>query len=322
MADAAPKYDPATFDWWEAAVEGKKPPIHDVHMQGFYALKRSAKAMPEPVRIWYKDGRLYTMIGAEHRSVEWLSVARNAIPFDVYEDVMAGKPWPHEIVIDRADGSTDSTLGSNAVGDDEALLGNIEEWTERGRKALKQGAVDNQTEADALTDIATKLAELYGEADKRRLDLTKPHREAEAEINAKWNSKINPGKSVAKDLKTKAGIWAAAEKKRRAEEAAALAEQMKANQPEGADAPAVTVTAAPVKIGTRGKSLTAYTVTFVKYAGETPEEQQAARAKAAAYLLTKNTPDFVEALDKAALRLLRAGDTIPGAEVGTRQEYR
>lgn len=320
MADAVKKYDPATFEWWEDALEGVKPPIHDIPMQGYFALKRSAKAVPEPVAIWYKDGKVLSLVGGERIKVEWLSVARNPIPFDVYEDVLAGKPWPHEIIIERADGSTDSTVGANATNDDEQLLGNIEEWTERGRKALKQGRVDTKEEADALTDIASKLTELCSEADKRRLERTKPHREAEAEINAKFNGKIKPASPVAKDLKTKAGVWLSAEKKRREDEAKALAEKLAAEQPAGEDgaAPTVTVTAAPVKVGTRGKSLAGYNVTFVEYDKNDPD----ARAKAAAYLLTKNVPDFLEALDKAALRLLRAGDTIPGAKVGTRTDYR
>lgn len=302
-------YERDNFDWWRDRLDGKNPPIHDIPMQGYYALKRSAKAMPEPVAIWYKDGQLRSKIGSESRSVEWLSVCRNPIEYDVYKSVVEGAPWPHEIRLELADGTVDSTLGGNAASDEDQLLGNIEEWTERGKKALKQGSVDTQEEADALSDIATKLAELCDAADRRRTDLIAPHLEAQRSVNTKFNGRINPGKTVVRDLKTKAAIWIRNEQRRREAEAKALQEEAEAKAGAGEATPKVT--AAPVRAGTRGRTVALVKRTVVAY------DDDGGRQKAALHLLTKNVPDFTEAMDKAVLRLLRAGDSVPGAKVDT-----
>lgn len=302
-------YKKDDWQWWRDRLAGKEVPMHDVPMQGFYALKRSAKAAPEPVAVWYKGGAVNMKIGAELKTVEWVWIARNPITHDVYKAVMAGEPWPHEVRITMADGRTDSTL-SNTAGDDSDVLDDIIEWTDRATRAKKKGPPDTQEDADALSDIATKLAELYGQADNKRLATTLPLRNQVDEINEQFNQKIRPAKAAVADLKTLVGIYQKKERDRRAAEAAKLAEEAKA-----AGAENVKIVAKPVRTGTRGKSISMVKTAIVKY-------EDGGAMKAAQHLIETSHLGFRTELDRIVLVLLRAGANVPGASIDYEERAR
>lgn len=308
-------YKPHEFAWWKDARAGKKVPMHDVPMQGFYAYRPSKNAAPLPVAIWYsKDGELLGTVGAENgkprpfRNIAeiWVSVMRHHIDHDVFKDVVAGKPWPNEIIVRFDDGRSESSMtGRNAASDETEMLGNIEEWSRQAEKALKKGIPENQEEADTVSDIATKLIDYCNEANARRLALTKPFRDAEDQVNAKWMPPIRGGKKLGGDLKTLLNLYMVAERKRRAEEAKKIAEQAG----EG-----VAVVEAPVRVGTRK------TVSIVKETFVVIED----RGKVMGYLAgMENMPqDVLDAIERATLRLLRAGISVPGAKLDTREKAR
>lgn len=299
-----PGYAKEEFQWWKDALAGKTVPMHDVHMQGFYALRRSKDAVPEPVAIWYKNGHLFAKVGVELRNVEWVSIARNPIPHDTYKAVMAGEPWPSEIRFTRADGTTDSSMaGHNSGGDDSNLLDDIIEWTDRAKKMRDKGVPENQEEADTLSDVATKLSEMVGKANKARLKETQPLRDEVDTINDRWNSKLNPAAQAVADLKTQIGIFQRKEKARRAEEAAKLVEQAKAS---GVDPETVQIAPQPVRSGTRGRAVSLVKVAVVVYDD---------RMAAAKHLVDESHEEFFKEMDKIILRLLRAGAAVPGAKL-------
>jgi hypothetical protein len=304
-------YQKDDWQWWRDNLAGKTVPMHDVPMQGFYALKRSSKAAPEPVAVWYKGGAVNMKVGNDLKTVEWVWIARNPIPHDVYKAVMAGEPWPHEVRITLADGSVDSTLGSNTAGEDRDVLDDVDEWTRRADAAKKKGAPDTQEDADALSDIATKLAELKDAADKKRLATTKPLRDRVDEINEDFNKKIRPATIAVADLKTLIGIFQKKERDRRAAEAKVAEEAAKA-----AGAENVTIAAAPVRSGTRGKSVSLVKVAVVKY------DESGGAMKAAQHLVETAHEGFRTELDRIVLYLLRAGAKVPGATLDYEERAR
>lgn len=307
-------YNPKTFDWWKAKLSGNDVPMHaDQPMQGYYAYKPSAKARPLPVAIWYVDGELHCKVGSEKKSgVEyWTWVMRNPIQYAVYINVMNGNPWPEEIVIEE---SGDSTMLSNQSDDDEQILSNIEEWTDRARRAVKKGKPETKVDADALSDLATKLVDLCNEANERRVAAVRPHLEAQRVINGKYKGRIDPAERAVRDLKTFVGIWQQEERKRQ-QEAAGMVRQ--AAMAGGAPVD-IKEREINVRTGTRGKSITMVNRTVVAF------EEDGGIAKAMAFIagLDAIPPAVVDAVTKAAFNLLQAGVTVPGASLKKEQVAR
>jgi hypothetical protein len=327
-------FDPKAFDWWKAKLAGEDVPIHaDQAMQGFYAYKPDKKKPPMPVAFWYDRGGelLCHLDGKPFRNgIEiWLGCSRNPISHAVYKSVLAGEGWPEEIRITTEDGKQDSTMSSgsgighnsgDAPGDFTALTGNMREWIDKAGKVIKAGVPKTKEDADAVSDLATKLVELSGEADKNRLAETKPLRDKVDEINAKWNAAINEAKKVAKDLKTLVGIYIVEENKRRnaaveAARAAAAAELAKnSTETAPADMPAIDIEAAPVRTGTR-KAVSMVNEQFVVIDD---------RAKVFAYFAALETPpqDIMDAIERRTFGLLKNGASVPGARLDSRQKAR
>lgn len=322
-------YDPKTFAWWKDALAGKSPPIHnDQAMQGYYAFRPSKNAPPLPVALWYsKDGELLCKIGADphrHGLEIWLGCARNPIPYDVYQNVLAGGEWPNEIRIETATGSEssmtsgkrangngeDAGLGHNSGDDYTALTGNIKEWVQQGQKIVKKGAPDTKAEADAASDVATKLVELSQEADNARIAEGRPHFDRYREINGKWNEFISDAKQVSRDLKTLVGIFIKKENERLREEARKVQEAATA----AGASEEVTIAAPEVRVGTR-KAISMVSQTYVEISD---------RKKVFEYLAAMEQPpqDVMEAVEKACLRLLKASVQVPGAKLETRKVAR
>lgn len=314
------QYDPKTFAWWKDALAGKDVPLHaDAAHQGYYGYRSSKDAAPVPVALWYSGDELLCKIGDKpHRNgLElWVSVMRNPIPYAVYKDVMAGEPWPTEIRIQLPNGETDSSLaGHNAGTDDDALLGNIEEWTDRARAAVKKGAPTTKQEADTLDDLASKLVELCKDGDDRRDNEARPHFQAHRSVLQKWNDKINPARSVVKDTKMLVGVYQKAEQKRREEAARKLQEEIAAKTAPGDEPPAVEVRVAPVKTGTRGKSTHSVKVDVLDY-------EEGGFQKAMAFLAENMNERLREAVDRTVFAMLKAGTNVPGAKLIKKETFR
>lgn len=334
-------YDPKGFEWWQARLDGTALDIYnDTPMTGYYAyLPGGKKEKPKAVIFFYsqKDGSVVCKIDGQPVKYGldiWPACAKNPIPYDVYKTVVDGGLWPSEIKIETAHG-TDSTrssspkAGDNAADDFMVLKGNIEEWGDRARKAIKKGAPTTQEEANSVADIATKLSDLLNEAEERRDRETKPLFQAYKIKNEAFTSFMTPAKPLVTNLKSLGHIFIKAENARReaaareANEAAAAAaaEEAAKNAPQGAaeehrDPPQVmpVVVAEPVRIGTRK------TVTTVKRDVVVFDDF----AKAAAYFCSQTTvADHIrDAIEKSAFQALKAGLPIPGARMEKKEGAR
>lgn len=320
---AEPKiYDKNGWDWYNDSLAGIEVPVHPGQpMRGFFALRNSKGTVPVPLAYWYDGEELRCKIGDTNVAYghdKWLSVARHTIPHAIYEAVRKGGAWPAEILVTLESGEVQSSMtnvdmrghnSGDAEKDFRELTGNIQEWMERAKALKKVGQPNNQTEADSISDVATKLVDLTNEADKKRLAEGDPLREELANINTRWGTYIKPGVTLAADLKTIVHVWIKAENAKRAEEARIANEKAAAA---GATEPVVV----PVKVsaGTR-KAVTSVNRRVVEITDI---------KKLSAFLAAMQTPpaDFIEACTNAAYRLLNASVEVPGAKMNNKESAR
>lgn len=316
----AGEYDKTKFDWWKDSLAGKKPPMHaDSPMQGYYAYRSSEKAKVQPVAFWYNaNGEMLCKLG--HTGVDygldiWMGAGRNPITHKVYTEVLGTGVWPHEIQIVTEDGKTQSTLdrgmGDNSGDKFTELKGDIENWAREAEKLKKKGPPENQTDADKMADVATKIADFQREADKLREIEKKPHWDAGKAVDAKWRPVIEKA-DIFKDLKALIDTFIRKENAKRAEEARKLQEKLNA---EGAGETAgVTISTVRATAGTR-KTVSSVKKKVVKFTD----------IKAAAlFLASMEEPpvDFMDVLSKRCYQLMNAGMKVPGAELETVESAR
>lgn len=324
-------YDKSEWNWWQDACEGKaSSPYNDTPMTGYYAYRPSGKVdRPKAVIFWYstKDGGLRCQIDGQDIKYGldiWPSCAKNPIAAEVYQKVVAGGDWPAEIRVDTAKGSDSSmTVAARAghnSGDNEdrftEIVGNIAEWTDRAKKAIKKGVPDNKDEADTLADLATKLADLANEGDRERLVKSEPLHKAWQAENARWNVHLKPVPPLVSNLKALGFEFIKKERKRLADEAAAAEKEREEQNPGTLASPPPPPARMdnPLGIGTRK---TVYTVkrdvvAFSDFAA------------AAAFFCTQEHPalEIVEAIKRATHNALKAGIAVPGAKFETQESAR
>lgn len=114
--------DPTTLDWWTRALEGKRADINpNEPMTGYYRARSKNKQTGEEtlfaVAYWWHGGKCFckvnppgaigvqpTLTGERHERMmtAWPHVAKEPIKYDVYQSVVAGKPWPDQHVTETA----------------------------------------------------------------------------------------------------------------------------------------------------------------------------------------------------------------------------
>lgn len=302
------------YSFWRRRMAGEVVPIHDGEPQaGFYRLT-SKDGNSQPVAYWFgKEGDLRCRIGNKDvddqiANERWPWASKKPISHEVYKSVIAGNPWPdqHEAVIrDRANSD-----GAPADDSFEGLKDRIEDLARDAEALIKAGAAADQSAADRASDLANRLSELQKTADAARKAEKKPHDDAVAAVQAKWNPLLGTADIykrikatvitpflVAEDAKRRA---AEAEARRVAEEAAKTGQPL----PE----PAQMQRAAP-KAGSGGRrSVALRTVKVV-----TIQDRSAVLAFFANY------DQVTEVLQKLAEKVTAAGVTVPGVTVTEEQ---
>lgn len=150
---------------------------------GFFKTRRNATEAYQPVAIWFaKDGSLRCKVGSE--AVDplkiWAYCAARPITQEEYNEALAnGFPAPA--------GHNEPPTGDLAEAETkiEALLSEARAWL-----AAVGKSTPTQEQADTGAAIVDRLRKLKAEADRQRLLLTKPHRDAVAEINERWGKPI------------------------------------------------------------------------------------------------------------------------------------
>lgn len=181
-----------------------------------------------------------------------------------------------------------------------------DQWAELRQPITKLlgAGIKTQADADRLGNLVEKVAALHKTGDTARLAETKPHRDAAAEINGKWNTMLGAIDGAIKKMKKPLAEFLTAEKKRRQEEAAIAVSQ-------GAD-PA-DVAPAKVKAGGTSGGRAVRNVT-VKYAEITDWNLLLGAVK--------DRPDVKDFVQAIANQAARSGIALAGCVIKEREEAR
>lgn len=310
-------------DWsyWQKALAGEKPPIHEGDPQsGFYKRRISRKGPFVPVAIWRDGEEWVALVDGKPTDAEalWTWVADKPITKAEYDRVTSGEPWsdgpPFEPPV------TDNLRNSDPENEHEALKDQIDSAKAGIAEFEKIESDESQAKAQALR---ARLNELSNEADKKRKAEKQPHLDAGKAVDAKWQPLVKDAKANAETIKKAMSAYeteklkkqreeqARLEQQRReAEEAARRAEEM--GRPKAADpapAPEIDTAAdqsapAPIK-GNYGR---AASVSVVKVVTGFSDQD-------ALYAFLKTHPDLQKAMIDLAQRAINKGFEVPGVEV-------
>lgn len=309
-----------SYDFWKNALEGNLGEIHADHPQpGFYRKRNIDKTGWEQVAIWVldEDERWARMVATvDGKEVDpneiWTYCTGSggqAITKEEYRRVEAGAEWDDEV----------PGLGHNAPPPQDDYEG-LREQIENARDLVKNyDELEDKAQADQAANLRDRLNSLSKQADTLRKEEKRPHDEAAKAIQARWNPLVGAAKEAADWLRdgpiTK---WMRkADAERKAQEAEAQKEIEEKRKKQEADAERAVASGQPAPIqeeiedveevepeklgGVSGrrtglKSRTSYVVSDYS----------------AALKAVRDQPDVVKAVEKAAIRLAKAGADIPG----------
>lgn len=293
----------AEWEWqyWHDRLHGKPVQMSPSHPQaGFYREPRKehygARRTFRPVAYWPDgDGVLHCRIGDEdvtpQRALElWTRVGQHPVTEEAYREVaQRGGLWPdeHELV----------AMGDNLPPDDdswEGLRDAIEPLSREAEGRLKGPPIADQDEADRISNLADRLAELWKKAEEQRKADRKPHDEALKAIQGKW-SPLQAAAEVYKNLKFKLITpWLQRQTEAQQQEAEAAAA---AGEPAAADA-------RRPRAGTRGRATT------LKHTKRARIDDYAVCLK-----FFEDSEDVRGTVQMLANRAVRAGAKVPGVTV-------
>ena len=287
------------YSYWRNALEGKFGDVHENDPQpGYYRMKPHKGAEFVPAAIWIEDEKLVAGKGRGNEDTDpyeiWTYVCRYPISYEQYEKVMAGEPWPHEILPGELQTNLSNDAPENEVIADEinAIASAFDTWL----KSIG-GTIKTTEQSDKAATYTERVADLEKRAVSAHKVEKEPFLKGGREVDAKWKPLTERADGVKRSIKSVIGVFLVAENIRRAEEAA----KVNASRPE-------TVQAAPIKTGGSARAVSLRT-------------RKSARitdlAAASAYSASmKNPPsDFIDVVRKLAERMLLAGVEVPGAEI-------
>ena len=273
------------YQWWHDALNGIVGPIHENEPQcGFYRYKNDA------IGIW-KDGD-QLLASRNDAMVDsfmiWTYAAKHPVSEEQFRHFERHGRWPDQI--------DDLMIGHNDAPDHELIADEIELRRKLFADYLEEigGSIATQTHADKAASYAAAFAELEKRATEKHKVEKAPHLEAGRKVDDLWKPIIGDAGEAKKAVK-------------KATEAYLIAEEAK-RKAEAAKAPEVVI-AAPVKAG----GMSARTVAL-----RTVERVEITDIKAAAAHIAAlpNVPsEFVEIVEKIALRLMKAGAEVSGAKL-------
>lgn len=232
--------DPTKLNWWQAAIKGDRRPITEDPMTGFYRARRKNKQTGEErlyaVAYWWikqSDGKFKcfckvdagpTLTGEQlQRMIEaWPHVSKEPIKYDVYQAVIAGKPWPDQHVDEKAApaesankplpqaadaNATSSEAGAvdqqepaqeNAEPIDESPQGILKREIERAKAGVSRYVsvepgkaalykINSDEMLGAAQDLRSKLLALANRAKKAREEANRPLNEKIRENGKIWS---------------------------------------------------------------------------------------------------------------------------------------
>lgn len=299
---------PSQWDWWGAALKGERRDFDPTKVQsGYYRIRfgtnapsryAPATARFEPVAIWRDESGLHVIVGGkDHSALDEAELSErffarccnSPISYEQYIAVAdRGERWPDEPAV------TGHNLGITPL---ETIQNEL-----LGEKAeidalLKAGPVTTKETADRLSNWTGRISDIKKRADAERVTEKRPHDEAAAEVQARWKPVIDETDALLRRMKDAIGVFL---KEQARVEAEARAKAAAEGQPVKA--------AANARAGSLGRKVALRTVKRVEITDV---------AAAAAFIAALNTtpPEFLDAIQTIAGKMLRAGVDVPGAKI-------
>lgn len=181
------------YKFWREALAGNKPQMSEGSPEpGFYRWPKKAaygaRKTFKAVAYWRDaDGNMQCAIDDKDAEIQygtdiWISVGAHPVSYEDYQGYITTGKWhdEHELV----------AMGSNQPPDDdsyEGLKAAIDDLAREANKLLVANKVaETQAEADQLSNLADRLAELGKRAEDKRKAEKKPHDDAAEAVQAKW----------------------------------------------------------------------------------------------------------------------------------------
>ncbi len=289
-----------TYAYWRAELKspGSQSRDTDQPIHGFWRIV-GARTKPDfPFAVWGDESGSLYKIGRRdavpedssdgHHLRAWSWPKAVAVEEPEYKAALLDGVWsdgkpsrqPGAIVDEPATEGQSNYAPANEVLKErvESLLGKIEEL----------GAIDTQQKADTASELGMKLKAAILEAEKEEEIAAAPHRTKLSEVHAAWKF-AHTADTTLTQLRVSVRQWLRDEEARRAKEAAS-----------DNAIPPPKVSAAPVY----GRATTLRTAKK----GEITDIDKFIKA-------VKKDPDIIEALQRKANALARAGTTLPGMKI-------
>jgi len=271
QAAIAPRKD---FDWWRAAVNGKRGDLTIGECEcGYYAENNRI-----PVAITREaDGSLKAWIGTKNdlRTVvadagfaetRFSFFCTKPVSYEHYKAAFEGGGWPWEVPDPAANDAAENpraVAGDNEPPEeltpDQKVARNVAALEKQVKAWIEEigGKPTTKVQADLVTNYREKFLAFENEAEAKRKAEKKPHWDAGNAVDAKWNPIVDGAKTLKVQLWDIGQAYIKAENARLAEEArkenerlAEKARLAKALNPEAPPVEVAPVVAQTVTIGT------------------------------------------------------------------------
>ena len=192
-----------SYEFWRKAVAGymvggPELPVHeDVPHPGFYRKRVKKSGGFEPVAIFESDGKLIARVGFREGRIKpaedvWLRCCEHAVPESAYREAVESGKW-HDV-----DDAVTASIGDNLASEPETIEDQI--------KTVLAGVwqyekITSDEQAAKAQSVRSRLNELSGEADKKRVEEKAPHLIAERKVDALWMPIVRSAKAGADKIR-------------------------------------------------------------------------------------------------------------------------
>lgn len=331
-----------TYDFWHLALAGEevggpKLPVNDGECHEGFWRKRTAQAGPfVPVATWEQDGQMVALVNGKPADPAeiWTYICRHPVSEEHYhERLEKGRWWDEDEAVVASRGNLTHDASTN-----NPPATPLEDLTDQIETALKgvdaYAKIVSDEEASKAQSLRSRLLDLSGDAEKKRVKEKQPHLDAGRAVDDAWNPLVRTAKAGADKLRAAMSAYEteqkrlrdAAEAKAAAEKAArekAAADALKAAQAAGEPAPAVTPPPEPepvpeppkaASMQIRGGSGRAASKQMVKIATVVDIDK--------AFQSLKTHPELVALISTLAQRAVKAGFPVDGVSVEEKVDVR
>lgn len=237
--------------YWQAALAGEKPEIHEGNPQcGYYRLRKGRGGTWLPVAIWVKDGEMVARVGEEMRPPAeiWTWCADKPVDKEDCKFAFREGHWPGDVQWDDEPGIGDNNPPQTVVEKITAACSQALDW-------LKGRTIADKVSADMAANLRDKILKLKKDAEAEHKAAKAPHLERCREVDAAYKAPISDASDAIDALRGALTVYMRAEEDRQRKEAAERARIANAEAEKKAKEEAATRIAREEKARRDGKPL-------------------------------------------------------------------